>query len=40
MDLLNTGIAFDLTIVIRVLSALLLGFAIGLEREITNKYAG
>ena len=40
MDLLNTEIAFDLTIVIRVLSALLLGFAIGLEREITNKYAG
>ena len=40
MELLNTGIAFDLTIVIRVLSALLLGFAIGLEREITNKYAG
>ena len=40
MDLLNTGIAFDLTIVIRVLSALLLGFAIGLEREMTNKYAG
>ena len=31
---------FDLTIIIRVLSALLLGFAIGLEREITNKYAG
>ena len=40
MELLNTGIAFDLTIVIRVLSALLLGFAIGLEREMTNKYAG
>ena len=40
MELLNMGIAFDLTIVIRVLSALLLGFAIGLEREITNKYAG
>lgn len=31
---------FDLTIIIRVLSALLLGFAIGLEREMTNKYAG
>ncbi len=29
-----------LDIVIRVLSALLLGFAIGLEREMTNKYAG
>ncbi len=31
---------FDLNIVIRVVSALLLGFAIGLEREMTNKYAG
>lgn len=40
MDLLNTGIAFDLTLVIRLLSALLLSFAIGLEREMTNKYAG
>lgn len=30
----------DLTIVIRLTSALLLGFAIGLEREMTNKYAG
>ena len=36
MELLN----FDLTIVLRVISALLLGFAIGLEREMTNKYAG
>lgn len=27
-------------ILIRILSALLLGFAIGLEREMTNKYAG
>ena len=27
-------------ILIRVLSALLLGFAIGLEREMFNKYAG
>ncbi len=40
MDLANIGIGFDLTLVIRVLSALLLGFAIGLEREMTNKYAG
>ncbi len=40
MDVLNTGIAFDLTLVIRLLSALLLSFAIGLEREMTNKYAG
>ncbi len=31
---------FDMSIVIRVLSAVLLGFAIGLEREMTNKYAG
>lgn len=40
MDLANIGIGFDLTLIIRVLSALLLGFAIGLEREMTNKYAG
>lgn len=31
---------FDISIVVRVLSAVLLGFAIGLEREMTNKYAG
>lgn len=31
---------FDVNIIMRVLSAVLLGFAIGLEREITNKYAG
>lgn len=31
---------FDYTIFVRVLSSVLLGFAIGLEREITNKYAG
>lgn len=37
MEVLNI---FDLTIILRVLSALLLGFAIGLEREMTNKYAG
>ncbi len=29
-----------LDIFVRILSALLLGFAIGLEREMTNKYAG
>lgn len=34
------GFGFDLTVVIRVLSAVLLGFAIGFEREITNKDAG
>ncbi len=37
MDLLGI---FDLNITIRVISALLLGFAVGLEREMTNKYAG
>lgn len=31
---------FDITLVIRILSSVLLGFAIGLEREMTNKYAG
>ncbi len=31
---------FDITLVIRVLASILLGFAIGLEREMTNKYAG
>ena len=33
-------IGFELSLVIRVFSALLLGFAIGFEREITNKDAG
>ena len=31
---------FDLEIEMRIVSAIFLGFAIGLEREITNKYAG
>lgn len=31
---------FDYTIFLRVFSSVLLGFAIGLEREMTNKYAG
>lgn len=31
---------FDYTIFVRVFSSVLLGFAIGLEREMTNKYAG
>lgn len=31
---------FDITLVIRILSSVLLGFSIGLEREMTNKYAG
>jgi len=29
-----------LDIIVKIVSALLLGFAIGLEREMTNKYAG
>ena len=36
----SIGYMYDWSVVIRVLSALLLGFAIGLEREMTNKYAG
>ena len=36
----SIGFMYDWSIVIRVLSALLLGFTIGLEREMTNKYAG
>ena len=36
----SLGYIFDINLVIRVFSALLLGFAIGLEREMTNKYAG
>ena len=41
MDFTNSiGYTYDWSVVVRVLSALLLGFAIGLEREITNKYAG
>lgn len=31
---------FDLSICIRLISSVLLGFAIGLEREMANKYAG
>ena len=37
MELINIS-CYD--IIIRVAVALLLGFAIGLEREMTNKYAG
>lgn len=37
---MDFSIVFDYSIVIRIISALLLGFAIGLEREMTNKYAG
>jgi len=31
---------FDLSIGIRLISSVLLGFVVGLEREMTNKYAG
>jgi len=37
---MDIGFSFDLVVLIRVLSALLLGFAIGFEREVTNKDAG
>lgn len=40
MDFSYIANVFDIGIVIRVLSSVLLGFAIGLEREMTNKYAG
>lgn len=33
-------LSFELMILTRVLAACILGFAIGLERELTNKYAG
>lgn len=32
--------AFDLNVTLRILSSILLSFAIGLEREMTHKYAG
>lgn len=41
MDLATTiGNIFDINILIRVVMAIVLGFFIGLERELTNKYAG
>ncbi len=40
MDFSIVGNLFDYNIFVRVLSSILLGFLIGLEREITNKYAG
>ena len=40
MDFSLINNVFDISLVIRVLSSVLLGFAIGLEREMTNKYAG
>ena len=41
MDFSNSiALSYDWTVAIRLAAALFLGFAIGLEREITNKYAG
>ena len=40
MDFVHFVFMFDITLAVRLLSALLLSFAIGLEREMTNKYAG
>lgn len=37
---LDTIGSYDLSVFLRIFSSLLLGFAIGLEREMTNKYAG
>ena len=36
----NLANVFELDFIIRILAAVLLGFAIGLEREMTNKCAG
>lgn len=41
MDLTTViGNVFDINILIRIVMAIVLGFFIGLEREMTNKYAG
>jgi len=40
MELTEIGNILNLDIIIRVASALVLGALIGLERELTNKYAG
>ena len=40
MDFTNIGFGYEISIAIRIISAVMLGFAIGLEREVTNKYAG
>ena len=40
MELTEIGNILHLDIVIRIVSALFLGALIGLERELTNKYAG
>ena len=34
------SLSFELLILIRVVAALVFGFGIGIERELTNKYAG
>lgn len=34
------GLSFHLLILTRIIAAVLFGFGIGLERELTNKYAG
>lgn len=36
----NFSFDFNLLVLIRIIAAILFGFAIGLERELTNKYAG
>lgn len=40
MDIFQTSLELDYTITIRLLFSLLLGFALGFEREITGKFAG
>lgn len=34
------GLDFHLLILVRIIAAIIFGFGIGLERELTNKYAG
>ncbi len=36
----NFSFDFNLLVLLRITAAILFGFAIGLERELTNKYAG
>src|SRR5574344_537332 len=40
MDLSSILGSFDYNIFLRIITAIFLGFFIGLEREMTNKYAG
>ena len=37
---INFDLNFDIDFVVRVSAAIILGFILGLERELTNKYAG